>query len=56
MNGQPATFETPQNIDNLAVQLNDETGESLDALQGVLFGLLLSLPFWAGIYWIVRSF
>jgi hypothetical protein len=55
MSGQPATFETPQDIDNFTVELGDETVESFDAVQGVLFGLLLCMPFWAGVYWFVRS-
>lgn len=55
MSGQPVTFEAPQDIDNFTVELDEGTVESLDALRGVLFGLLLCLPFWAGVYLFIRS-
>jgi hypothetical protein len=56
MSGQPGTFETTQDIDNVTVELDEELVESLDALRGVLFGLVVCIPFWAGVYWVLRSF
>ncbi len=55
MTGQPLTMEPAQDIDRLTVELDDETVESLDALRGVLFGVLLCMPFWAGVYWLLSS-
>ncbi len=55
MTGQPLTMETAQDLDRLTVELDDETVESLDALRGVLFGVLLCMPFWAGVYWLLSS-
>jgi hypothetical protein len=52
---QPISFDAFQDTDELQVEPDWETDESLDAIRGVLFGMALCLPFWAGVYWLVTS-
>jgi hypothetical protein len=55
MGSRPLAFEAFQDIDELQVEPDWDTAESLDAIRGVLFGIILCVPFWAGVYWLVTS-
>jgi hypothetical protein len=52
---QPLSFEAFDEIDELQVEPDWETVESLDAIRGLLFGIVLCVPFWAGVFWLVTS-
>jgi hypothetical protein len=53
MSSQPIAFEAFQDIDELWVESDWETEESLNAIRGVLVGIALCMPFWAGLFWLV---
>jgi hypothetical protein len=55
MSTPPIAFEALHGIDERQVEPDWETVESLDAIRGVLFGIALCVPFWAGVYWLVTS-
>jgi len=57
MSTQSVACEAPQNDDGFVVELKPEAAaESSNAMLGVVFGLMLCLPLWAGLYLILRAF
>jgi hypothetical protein len=55
MSSQPVPYEVFQDVDNVPVELDVETTESFNVVRGILFGISLSVPFWVGVYWFLRS-
>ena len=61
MSSRPVAFGALQDVDHLRAEPDAGTAElaesveSSDFLRGVLLGFALCTPFWAGVYWVVRS-
>jgi hypothetical protein len=45
----------PDDDDSLVELEHDGAVESFDVMRGILVGVMLCLPFWAGVYLILRA-
>ena len=54
MTTQPAVFESLGKMDELQLDCEHEA-DVMDPLRGVLLGIVLSAPLWAGLYLLVRA-
>jgi hypothetical protein len=56
MSTESVLYEALPNDADCLVELEpDGPVESFDVMRGILFGVMLCLPFWAGLYLILRS-
>jgi hypothetical protein len=53
MSTPPIAFEAFPDVDELRAEPDQDPVESFNAIRGILFGVALCVPFWAGVYWIV---
>ena len=56
MSTESVLYEALPDVDDSLVELEpDKAVESFDVMRGILVGVMLCLPFWAGLYLILRS-
>ena len=56
MSTESVFYEALPDVDDSLVELEPEGAvESFDVMRGILVGVMLCLPFWAGLYFFLRS-
>jgi hypothetical protein len=56
MSTESAFYEALPDVDDSLVELEPEGAvESFDVMRGIVVGVMLCLPFWAGLYFFLRS-